>query len=54
MVPVDEVDEIRIVASWVADGELPELALDPEPGEDALLGFVGRTTAPPAPARQSA
>ena len=35
--PSDEVDEIRIVASWVADGELPELALDPEPGEDALL-----------------
>ena len=27
-VPADEVDEIRIVASWVADGELPELALD--------------------------
>ena len=49
VVPVDEVDEIRIVASWVADGELPELALDPEPGEDALLRFVGRTTAPPAP-----
>jgi DNA polymerase-3 subunit epsilon len=54
VVPVDEVDEIRIVASWVADGELPELPLDPEPGEDALLGFVGRTTAPPAPARQLA
>ena len=54
VVPVDEVDEIRIVASWVADGELPELALDPEPGEDALLRFVGRSTAPPAPVRQLA
>jgi DNA polymerase-3 subunit epsilon len=54
VVPVDEVDEIRIVASWVADGELPELPLDPEPDEDALLRFVGRTTAPAAPARQLA
>ena len=31
VVPADEVDEIRIVASWVADGELPELPLDPAP-----------------------
>jgi DNA polymerase-3 subunit epsilon len=54
VVPADEIDEIRIVASWVADGELPELALDPDPGEGALLGFVERATAPPAPARQLA
>jgi hypothetical protein len=40
VVPVDEVDEIRIVASWVADGELPELPLDPAPSAPALLRFV--------------
>jgi DNA polymerase III subunit epsilon len=40
VVPVDEVDEIRIVASWVADGELPELPLDPEPSAPALMRFV--------------
>ena len=29
VVPADEVDEVRIVAGWVADHEPPELALDP-------------------------
>jgi hypothetical protein len=53
VVPVDEVDEIRIVASWVADGELPELALDPPPTAGELLDFVGATAAP-APALQPA
>jgi DNA polymerase III subunit epsilon len=51
VIPTDEVDEIRIVASWVADGELPELALDPQPGEDDLLGFVARATAQERPVR---
>jgi DNA polymerase-3 subunit epsilon len=46
VVPVDEVDEIRIVAGWVADGELPELPLDPAPSPDELLDFVGATAAP--------
>ena len=46
VVPADEVDEIRIVASWVADGELPELPLDPAPSADELLDFVGATAAP--------
>ena len=53
VVPADEVDEIRIVASWVADGELPELPLDPAPSADELLDFVGATAAP-APALQPA
>jgi hypothetical protein len=53
VVPVDEVDEIRIVASWVAEGELPELQLDPEPTEDELLDFVGASAAPVS-ARQPA
>jgi DNA polymerase-3 subunit epsilon len=54
VVPVDEVDEIRIVASWVADGELPELGLDPEPGEDELLAFVEGAMSASEPARQPA
>jgi DNA polymerase III subunit epsilon len=40
VVPVDEVDEIRIVASWVADNELPELPLDPAPSAPALMRFA--------------
>ncbi|HEV2874424.1 MAG TPA: exonuclease domain-containing protein [Thermoleophilaceae bacterium] len=55
VVPVDEVDEIRIVASWVADHEPPELALDPPPSAPALMRFVAESTeaatAAPAPAR---
>jgi hypothetical protein len=41
VVPVDEVDEVRIVASWVADHEPQELPLDPAPGVEELLDFVG-------------
>jgi DNA polymerase III subunit epsilon len=48
VVPVDEVDEIRIVASWVADHEPPELPLDPAPGAEELLDFVARN-APEGP-----
>jgi hypothetical protein len=55
VVPVDEVDEIRIVASWVADHEPPQLALDPTPSAPALIRFVAESTSPataePAPAR---
>ena len=58
VVPVDEVDEIRIVASWVADHEPPELPLDPPPSAPALMRFVAELTeAPteaPAPARPRA
>jgi DNA polymerase-3 subunit epsilon len=53
VVPVDEVDEIRIVASWVADDELPQLALEPAPSAAELRDFV-EATAAPKPARQPA
>lgn len=39
VVPADEVDEVRIVAGWVADHEPPELTLDPKPSAEALLEF---------------
>jgi DNA polymerase III subunit epsilon len=50
VVPVDEVDEIRIVASWVADNEPPELSLDPPPSAPALMRFAAATTTEPAAA----
>jgi DNA polymerase III subunit epsilon len=40
VVPADEVDEVRIVAGWVAEHEPPELALEPPPAEQALLAFA--------------
>ena len=46
VVPVDEIDEVRIVAGWVADHEPPELALDPHPSPAALLRFAGEPTPP--------
>jgi DNA polymerase III subunit epsilon len=39
-VPAGEIDEIRIVASWVAEHEPPTLTLDPAPAHDALLAFA--------------
>jgi DNA polymerase III subunit epsilon len=41
VIPADEIDEIRIVASWVAEHEPPALTLDPAPTEAALLRFSG-------------
>jgi hypothetical protein len=41
VIPADEIDEIRIVASWVAENEPPALTLDPAPTEAALLRFSG-------------
>ncbi len=41
VVPKDEVDEVRIVASWVAEHEPAELALDPAPRRAALMEFAG-------------
>jgi hypothetical protein len=46
VVPVEEIDEVRIVASWIADHEPPELALDPPPSSAALLRFAGGATPP--------
>src|SRR3954471_15796052 len=40
-IPADEVDEIRIVASWVAEHEPRTLPLDPAPATEALLNFSG-------------
>jgi DNA polymerase-3 subunit epsilon len=40
VVPVDEVDEVRILASWIADNEPPELPLDPPPSAPALMRFA--------------
>jgi DNA polymerase III subunit epsilon len=54
VVPKDEVDEVRIAASWIADNEPPELALDPLPSGPAILRFAADATAPPAPARRPA
>jgi hypothetical protein len=46
VVPVAEIDEVRIVAGWIADHEPPELALDPPPSAAALLRFAGGATPP--------
>jgi DNA polymerase III subunit epsilon len=50
VVPVDEIDEVRIVAGWIADHEPPELALDPPPSPAQLVRFTGEAT---PPARES-
>ncbi len=40
-VPPNEVDEVRIVASYLASHpETPQLVLDPPPGQEALAGFL--------------
>jgi DNA polymerase III subunit epsilon len=39
-VPVEEVDEVRIVSSWLAANEAVELPLDPPPGRAALTELV--------------
>jgi hypothetical protein len=44
-VPTEEIDEVRIVAAWVAENEPPSLRLDPRPTQTALLRFAERATA---------
>jgi DNA polymerase III subunit epsilon len=39
-IPANEIDEIRIVASWTAEHEPLTLTLDPPPARDALLKFA--------------
>jgi DNA polymerase III subunit epsilon len=39
-IPADEIDEIRIVASWIAEHEPPTFRLDPAPEHDAVAAFV--------------
>jgi DNA polymerase-3 subunit epsilon len=40
-IPADAIDEIRIVASWVAEHEPPTLALEPAPIAEQLRAFAG-------------
>ena len=47
-IPADEIDEIRIVASWVAEHEPPSLTLDPMPTPESLLRFLGSQASCPA------
>jgi DNA polymerase-3 subunit epsilon len=59
VVPVEEVDEVRIVASWIADNEPPQLPLDPKPSAPALMRFAAgasspRASAPPPPSGSQA
>jgi len=51
-VPPGEVDEVRIVATWLASHpETPALVLDPPPDREALAGFVaGAALCPGGPA----
>ncbi len=48
-IPADEIDEVRIVAGWIAEHEPPTLRLDPEPAHDALLKFARAGAADPVP-----
>jgi hypothetical protein len=48
VIPADEIDEIRIVASWVAENEPPMLPLDPTPTAEELLRFSGSLVSSPA------
>jgi DNA polymerase III subunit epsilon len=43
-IPVDEVDEIRIVAGWTAEHEPPALELDPAPEPTELRSFAAAAT----------
>ena len=47
-IPANEIDEVRIVASWIAEHEPPTLKLDPAPAHDALLAFTPADAAEPA------
>jgi DNA polymerase-3 subunit epsilon len=40
VVPADEVDEVRIVAGWIADRSPPVLPLDPAPSAPQLMRFA--------------
>jgi DNA polymerase III subunit epsilon len=56
VIPVDEVDELRIVAGWIAEHEPEALGLEPRPSEADLLRFLSAATssAPePVPRRPS-
>jgi DNA polymerase-3 subunit epsilon len=48
----DEVDEVRIVAAWLAAHPAPELTLDEPPEEERLARWLTRATRVAAPPRQ--
>ena len=52
--PVEEVDEVRIVSSWLAANDAHELALDPLPGRTALSELVAEAAAGRAHAASAA
>jgi DNA polymerase-3 subunit epsilon len=47
-IPADEIDEVRIVAGWIAEHEPPVLNLDPPPQARALQSFAGSRAIPRA------
>ena len=47
-IPADEIDEVRIVAGWIAEHEPATITLDPEPSPQALLRFSGSPVSSPA------
>ncbi len=53
VIPADEIDEIRIVASWIAENEPPALALNPVPSAETLRAFAS-AAAPAAAGAASA
>jgi len=48
VIPADEIDEIRIVASWVAEHEPPSLTLDPRPSQESVRRFADSLASAPA------
>jgi DNA polymerase III subunit epsilon len=44
--PPDEVDEVRIVAGWVAEHDPDQIELDPEEGAEAVAARVQRLASP--------
>jgi hypothetical protein len=52
-VPPDEIDEVRIVGSWLASHpDTPQLALRPAPDDAALAACVHQSASAPEPDRQ--
>ena len=48
-VPPDEIDEVRIVGTWLASHpETPQLPLRPAPDREAVVEFISAAAEPPA------
>jgi DNA polymerase-3 subunit epsilon len=48
-IPADQVDEVRIVASWIAEHDPPLITLDPLPERDELVSFARAGAPAPSP-----